>query len=344
MKLLKKENINEAAKLLLDGAVVAFATETVYGLAVIYDNKDAFDKLVKVKKRNPDKPFSMMLSDLRYVYDYADMNTNSIVLANAFMPGEITLIIDAKKLPEWDTLGTGRVGVRIPNDDFVRDLIRKVGKPLLVTSANKSGFSPLKKYEEVKNEFANDIDAIVYGECVSNMPSTIVDTCDNIKVLRVGSISSELVFKELEKKMKIVVGCDHGGLELKNAIKEHLEKIGHEVIDVGTYTKDSVHYPIYGEAAARKVADHEVDFGIVVCTSGEGIMIAANKVKGIRCGIGYNDDVTRLLRQHNNANMISFGEGFTTEKDALRRVDIFLNTKFEGGRHEIRVAMMDKIC
>lgn len=144
--------------------------------------------------------------------------------------------------------------------------------------------------------------------------------------------------------MKIAVGCDHGGLELKNAIKKHLEENGYEVIDVGTYTKDSVHYPIYGEAVARKVANHEAEYGIIVCTSGEGIMIAANKVPGIRCGIGYNDDVTRLLRQHNNANMLSFGQAFIDEKDALRRVDVFLNTKFEGGRHQVRVDMIDKIC
>ena len=140
---------------------------------------------------------------------------------------------------------------------------------------------------------------------------------------------------------KVVVGSDHGGIEYKNAIKEHLQKEGYEVIDVGTYTKDSCHYPLFGIEAAKKVASKECDFGVVVCTSGEGISIAANKIKGIRCGIAYNDEVARLMRQHNNANMISFGQAFMNLDDVLKRVDIFLNTEFEGGRHQTRVEMIE---
>ena len=143
--------------------------------------------------------------------------------------------------------------------------------------------------------------------------------------------------------MKIAVGSDHGGLDYKNAIKEHLEKQGHEVVDVGTYTLDSCHYPIYGEAVARKVASGECDYGVVVCTSGEGISMAANKVKGVRCGIAYNDEVARLMREHNNANVISFGQKFMALEDVLRRVDIFLNTEFAGGRHATRVEMIENI-
>ena len=85
------------------------------------------------------------------------------------------------------------------------------------------------------------------------------------------------------------------------------------------------------------------NYGVVVCTSGEGISMAANKVPGVRCGIAYNDDVARLMRQHNNANVISFGQKFMELEDVLRRVDIFLNTEFEGGRHQTRVEMIDKI-
>ena len=140
--------------------------------------------------------------------------------------------------------------------------------------------------------------------------------------------------------MKIAVGSDHGGLEYKNAIKEHLEKQGHVVLDVGTYTNDSCHYPIFGEAVARKVASKECDFGVVVCTSGEGLAIAANKVNGVRCGIAYNDDVARLMRQHNDANVIAFGQNFMNLEDVLRRVDIFLSTEFEGGRHQTRVDLI----
>ena len=143
--------------------------------------------------------------------------------------------------------------------------------------------------------------------------------------------------------LKVAVGCDHGGLEYKNAIKEHLVKQGHAVVDVGTYSKDSCHYPLFGAEVARKVASKECDYGVVVCTSGEGISIAANKIKGVRCGIAYNDDVARLMRQHNNANVISFGQAFMSLEDVLKRVDIFLNTEFEGGRHQTRVDLISDL-
>ena len=143
--------------------------------------------------------------------------------------------------------------------------------------------------------------------------------------------------------MKIAVGSDHGGLEYKNAIAEHLKELGHEVIDVGTYSLDSCHYPLYGAEVAKKVASKECQFGVVVCTSGEGISMAANKIKGVRCGIAYNDDVARLMRQHNDANVISFGQKFMALEDVLRRVDIFLNTEFEGGRHLTRVEMINDL-
>lgn len=144
--------------------------------------------------------------------------------------------------------------------------------------------------------------------------------------------------------MKIVVGCDHGGFEYKEAIKEYLLKLGHEVIDVGTFSKESVNYPVFGALAAKKVASGEATFGVVVCTTGEGISITANKIKGIRCGIGYSDQAAKMMRMHNNANMIAFGQLYMDLADVIRRVDIFLNTKFEsGGRHETRVNMISDL-
>ncbi len=137
--------------------------------------------------------------------------------------------------------------------------------------------------------------------------------------------------------MKISIASDHAGYAYKEEIKKYLAKKGYEMVDCGTNSLDSCDYPIFGKAAAQKVADKEVDFGVLVCSSGEGIAIAANKVKGVRAGIAYNDDVARLMRQHNNANMIAFGASFMALEDVLRRIDIFLNTKFEGGRHERRV-------
>ena len=143
--------------------------------------------------------------------------------------------------------------------------------------------------------------------------------------------------------MKIAIASDHGGFALKEQMKKHLEEKGYEVKDVGTYSLDSCHYPIYGAEVGRLVASKECDFGIVICTSGEGICIAANKIKGIRCGIGYNDEVSKLMRQHNDANVISFGAKFMADEDVIRRVDIFLSTEFEGGRHAERVKIISNL-
>lgn len=142
--------------------------------------------------------------------------------------------------------------------------------------------------------------------------------------------------------MKIAIGSDHGGFNYKKEIIKHLLEKGYEVIDCGTHNEESCDYPLFGFKTAEKVSLKEADFGIVVCTTGEGIMISANKVKGIRCAMGYCDEVTVLCRQHNDANMIAFGQKFMALEDVLRRVDLFLNTPFEGGRHARRVDLINK--
>lgn len=142
--------------------------------------------------------------------------------------------------------------------------------------------------------------------------------------------------------MKIAIGCDHGGFELKEQLRRYLSANGHEVIDCGTDSVESVHYPVFAKMVAKNVLSGRAEFGIVICTTGEGVSITANRFKGIRCGIAYNDEVTRLMRAHNNANIISFGARFISLEDAIKRVNIFLSTKFEGGRHQVRVEMLDE--
>ena len=139
----------------------------------------------------------------------------------------------------------------------------------------------------------------------------------------------------------IALACDHGALELKEAIKAHLEARGLEYKDFGTYTHDSCDYPDFAAPAARAVADGTCQRGIVCCTTGIGISIAANKIKGIRCALLHDHMSARLTRQHNNANMMALGAAVTAVPLALELVDIFLYTEFEGGRHQRRV---DKIA
>lgn len=140
--------------------------------------------------------------------------------------------------------------------------------------------------------------------------------------------------------MKIALACDHGGLELKLRIKEHLIERGFEVEDFGTHTKDSCDYPDYAAPAAKAVASGECDRGILVCTTGIGVSIAANKVRGIRCALLSDTVSARMTRQHNNTNMMALGQGVVGEKLALEIVDIWLDTAFDGGRHQRRIDKM----
>lgn len=140
--------------------------------------------------------------------------------------------------------------------------------------------------------------------------------------------------------MKISLACDHGGVALKNAVKLHLEKQGHEVQDFGTHTTDSCDYPDYAAKAAYAVADGSCEKGIVICTTGIGVSICANKVRGIRCALLSDLMSARLTRQHNDTNMMAMGAGVVGEKLALEIVDTFLDAEFEGGRHQRRVDKM----
>ena len=137
--------------------------------------------------------------------------------------------------------------------------------------------------------------------------------------------------------MKISIGCDHGGFALKEQVAEHLKQLGHEVVDCGTYSTDSCDYPEFGAKAARMVADGQCQRGVVICTTGIGISISANKVKGIRCALCMNTDMAMMTRKHNAANMIAMGAKYVTPQLAFEMVDIFLATDFEGGRHQIPV-------
>ena len=141
--------------------------------------------------------------------------------------------------------------------------------------------------------------------------------------------------------MKIALGCDHGGYELKEKVKSHLEKKGYEVLDLGCHSTESVNYPVYGKSVGEAVAKKEADYGVVICGTGIGISIAANKVKGVRAALCMNTTMARLTREHNDANVLAFGARMVGDVLALEMVDTFLNTAFEGGRHVARVEMLE---
>ena len=140
--------------------------------------------------------------------------------------------------------------------------------------------------------------------------------------------------------MKIAIGSDHGGFSVKEIAKPHLEKLGYEVIDFGTNTPDSCHYPIYAEKVARAVAAGEVDRGILICGTGIGMSIAANKIPGIRAAAVSDCFTAKATRQHNDSNILCLGERTVGPGLALRIIDTFVAAPFDGGRHQTRVDMM----
>lgn len=145
------------------------------------------------------------------------------------------------------------------------------------------------------------------------------------------------------KIMKISIGSDHGGFVLKESLKKYLKEKGYEVIDVGTNSPDSCHYPEFAIKGANLVSNGDCEFGVLVCTTGEGVTITANKIKGIRAGLAYNPDVARLMREHNDANIIAFGAKYISDEEAKKCIDEFFKASFLEGRHAIRVQMINDL-
>jgi ribose 5-phosphate isomerase B len=141
--------------------------------------------------------------------------------------------------------------------------------------------------------------------------------------------------------MKISLGTDHAGFRYKEKVKALLGELGHEVKDFGTFNEETVDYPVFVRPAAEAVARGECDRGIVFGGSGNGEAMAANKVHGVRCALCWNEEVARLSRQHNDANVLSLGQRVIAEDVALRIVRVWLDTPFEGGRHQKRVALLN---
>ncbi len=143
--------------------------------------------------------------------------------------------------------------------------------------------------------------------------------------------------------MKIGIGSDHGGYELKEYIKEYLDKENIDYVDYGTYSMDSVDYPDYGKLVSQAVVNKEVDRGIVICGTGIGISIACNKVRGIRCALCSDTYSARMSREHNNANILALGGRVVGRDLALEIVSVWLKTEFTGGRHARRIEKISEI-
>lgn len=141
----------------------------------------------------------------------------------------------------------------------------------------------------------------------------------------------------------IAIGCDHGGYKLKEEIKRYFDETGIEYNDVGTYSEESVNYPEYAAKVAEEVQSKKAEKGIVICRSGIGVSMVANKFKGIRCAPCYQETTAKFSRMHNDANVLALGADYVTVNEAICIVRIFLATEFEGGRHQYRIDLINEI-
>ena len=199
--------INKEAALaktaLEQGGVVAFPTETVMGLGVVFNNRKAYDKLNKVKERPEDKPYTMMVANVEDISKYAIINEATQRVIDAFMPGSITILVNVKKnsVPSYVTHNTDIIGIRIPTNIEARVLLEMVNIPLLVPSANKSGSKPALNSDEVKEVFGSELDFVMSGKAKGEVPSTIVDlTKETPRVVRPGPISEEEIIRVWNNK------------------------------------------------------------------------------------------------------------------------------------------------
>jgi ribose 5-phosphate isomerase B len=142
--------------------------------------------------------------------------------------------------------------------------------------------------------------------------------------------------------MKLIIASDHAGFANKQLLIQQLNNLGFETIDGGTFSEGSCHYPEYALAAAERVVAKEAPFGVLICGSGIGVSIAANKVKGARCAVGYHDEATKRARIDNDANIIAFGARYMTLEEILKRIQLFVNTPYEGGRHQTRLDIISE--
>lgn len=194
-------DLNKAASILLEGGVVAFPTETVMGLGVVFDNYEAYKHLNELKGRPEDKPYTMMLGDIKDIEKYAYINSDAKKIIDTYMPGPITILLKAKEnVPNYVTHGTNIVGIRVPDFDILNKLLKIVKKPLLAPSANPSGIPPALDPEKVSIYFNKTLEYIIDYNSKGELPSTIVDLSkDKPIILREGNIKKELIFNTLKE-------------------------------------------------------------------------------------------------------------------------------------------------
>lgn len=341
-KLLTLSQINEAVTILKEGGIVAFPTDTVYGLGVDLNNPKAIEKLSLAKQRPDSKPYALMINHIEQIEALADLTLRDKALIKTFMPGAISMIFNKKPSITTGYFGQAEtIAFRMPKDPYINELIKLVNSPLLVPSANISGLAPALNSDEVLAQLDNKIDAVVIGISGQEMASTIIDCSkDELNVVRKGPIDFEEIKASLltHKPDQIALASDHGAYQHKEAIKAYLSRIGYQVNDFGCFNEASVDYPDTVYPASVSVRDHINELGIVLCGTGIGASITANKVNGIRCALVQDQKTAQISKEHNDANVLALGGRILSIEEALGIVQTWLNSPFsQEERHQRRI-------
>ena len=341
---MKLEDIIKLDKEILKNKIIVFPTDTVYGVGCLYNDIEAYKKIYELKKRSFDKPLAVLISKMDHLQLFnEELDSASKELINKYWPGALTVILKKKKDSDAaDLFNNQKIGLRMPNSRIALKLIDHFG-PLATTSVNISGEKELNSIEEIKAQFGDLIDYYIDDiEPMSKISSTVIELFDSsYRVLREGSIK---IINKGRNIMKVAVGSDHAGLALKRELIKIMEVNSITVIDYGTYSSDSCDYPDYAAKVAKEVISNNAEFGILICYTGIGMSIAANKFKGIRAALVNNVENAKLTREHNNANILCLGAKDVDAQTAIEIIKTFLTTPFSNGeRHQRRIDKITKL-
>ena len=338
-------NIHAAVKVLKQGKPIVFPTDTVVGLGVAVNYASSPVEIAHIKGRDEQKPIAWLVAGPEALDTYGkNVPAYAYELAREGWPGALTLVVEAsEEVPEAYRSDAGTIGLRVSASHVVRALIDQVG-PLATSSANAAGDMPACKVSDINKALAEQVGYILDDESEGTGCASRVADCTGSKAQELRSSKEPLhenksVPKQgKEHSMIISIGADHGGFEQKEQLRAYLEGEGHNVIDRGCFTDERCDYPDFAEPVARDVAGGQADYGVLVCGTGIGMALAADKVPGVRAANITRVDFAELARQHNNANVVTLSGRFVDIETNKHILDTFLHTEFEGGRHVARVA------
>jgi ribose 5-phosphate isomerase B/tRNA threonylcarbamoyl adenosine modification protein (Sua5/YciO/YrdC/YwlC family) len=350
-----RENIRRAADALRAGEVVAYPTETVYGLGVDPFNESALKRLYDVKKRDERNPVLLIVSSMEQLAPLIGaLSERARSYADAFWPGPLSLVLLATKEVPRTLIGQGgKICVRWTSNPIAAALCEAFGGAIVSTSANLSAQPPARFAREVPaHGVAVCIDG---GELSSAAASTVLDP-ETGTILRNGAISAAAIAalhyshdkERTMSSMRIAVGSDHAGYEgnthFKPEIMAHLGVKGYDVINCGTDSGDAVDYPDVAERVCAKILDGAAERGVLVCGTGTGMSITANRHKGIRAAVCTSVEMAKLSREHNHTNVLCLGRRLLDIDECKKIIDAWLaepESKIE--RHQRRVDKMDRV-